>query len=163
MPLAWNCSQEGLAPELLAALAAAAAAFAAAGGPTLTVTSGRRTLRRQAELMAAMSEAQLRELYARAGGTPDYLAAILARRAAGAPCAAEAVETILQNRREGFVSAHLCGAAVDLALTPDLQPRRGELRALLEAHGFATLDETEAGIPCLHCRLRALPLREVRA
>lgn len=160
MALIWHCSPEGLAPELLEALAAAAAEFAAATADAdLAVTSGRRTLRRQAELMTAMSDTQLCRLYARKG-MPDYVQTILDRRAAGTSLTAEDVLQILRNRREGFISAHLSGAAADLALRPGLDLPR--LRAILGRHGFDTLNETEAGIPCLHCRFRALPLACVR-
>lgn len=69
----WACSATGLAPELVAALERAATAYDATAGPAaVTVTSGRRTLRRQAELMAALTPAQLDALYGR-HGEPSYL------------------------------------------------------------------------------------------
>jgi hypothetical protein len=158
--LLWDCPQRGLAPTLVRALEAAAAELCAAGHPPLRVASGRRTLRRQAELMAAMTPAQLRGLYAR-NGTPDYVERLLAfpARHGRAPSAADAY-AILRTRREGFISAHLCGAAVDLE--PPAAPAAEAVRACLERHGFELLDERSVGIACLHARLRALPCRIVR-
>ncbi len=157
--LEWECPADGLHPLLRPALEAAAAAYRRAAGGTLRVTSGRRTLRRQAELMAGMSDAQLRALYAR-NGTPDYVAALTAARAANGALDAETAYAILRNRREGYISAHLSGAAADLATdgVADLPL----LKKLLDANGFDTLDERDAGLPCLHCRLRAAPTAIVR-
>ena len=109
--------------------------------------------------MAAMTDRQLLALYAR-HGMPDYIQTLLDRRAAGTAVDADATLDILKTRREGYISAHLSGGAADLAITPDLD--LSALRAILDRHGFDTLDETAAGLPCLHCRLRILPLVLVR-
>lgn len=156
----WKCEHTGLAPALMTALEAAAAEFRAAGHAPLRVASGRRTLRRQAELMAAMSPDQLRGLYAR-HGTPDYIARILAEHAAVGHVAPETVYEILRTRNEGFISAHLCGAAVDL-VPPDTPEAGAALRRALERHGFEVLDERDLGLECLHARLAGLPLEIVR-
>lgn len=158
----WAGSAAGLNPELLAALERAVGAYEAATGPaTVTVTNGRRTLRRQAELMAAMTPAQLDALYAR-HGEPEYLPPLKAlRAAAGGPPDPAAVYAVLAKRREGYISSHLYGAAVDLAVEGLADAAR--LTRLLEAEGFTVLDERDAGIPCLHAAFRACPPELIRA
>lgn len=158
--LVWDCEREGLDPRLPPALEAAAAAYGAACGETLRVTSGLRTLRHQAELMAAMTDAQLLALYAR-NGTPDYVHNLMAARRQQGALDAETAYGILKQRKEGYISAHLSGAAADLATdgVSDLPL----LRKILEANGFDTLDERGDGIPCLHCRFRAAAVRIVTA
>ena len=159
--LDWACSTLGLAPELVAALERAAAAYAAAGHGAVTVTSGRRTLRRQAELMAAMTPAQLDTLYGR-HGEPEYLPPLKALWAAiGGPPDPAAVYDVLAGRREGYISSHLYGAAVDLAV--EGLANAACLTRLLEAEGFTVLDERDAGIPCLHATFRPCPPEIVRA
>ena len=156
--LAWECSKDGLDPQLVAALEAAAEAYCAVAGGELRVTSGRRTLWRQAELMAAMTDQQLQALYA-SHGMPDYITAIITERGLR-NMMGEAVYGILCNRREGYISAHLFGAAVDLA-TAGIADLDG-LKKILAERGFSTLDERDAGIPCLHCRFRTTPTSIVR-
>lgn len=158
----WAGSAAGLVPELVAALERAVGAYEVATGlATVTVTSGRRTLRRQAELMAAMPPAQLDALYGR-HGEPSYLPPLkeLWRTAGGSPDPA-AVYDILATRRDGYISSHLYGAAVDLAV--EGLADAACLTRLLEAEGFTVLDERDAGIPCLHATFRACPPEIVRA
>ena len=154
----WECAKYGLDPQLMAALEAAADAYRAATGGGLRVTSGRRTLRKQAELMAAMTDQQLSALYA-AHGLPDYITAILTERGRRT-LTEDDVCGILRNRKEGYISAHLFGAAVDLA-TDGVADLDG-LKRILGEHGFSTLDERDAGLPCLHCRFLAIENRIVR-
>ncbi len=156
--LSWECEKAGLDPRIPPALEAAAAAYGSATGETLRVTSGLRTLRRQAELMAAMTDAQLRALYAR-NGTPDYVQNLEEARRRRGTLDAETAYGILKSRKEGYISAHLSGAAADLAT--DGVSNLPLLRKFLDAGGFDTLDERDDGIPCLHCRFRAAAVRIV--
>jgi len=156
--IVWECSAHDLKTELIEQLEKVAAAYAAATGEPLRVLSGRRTLQRQAELMAGMNDTQLLGLYARQG-TPDYITCILKLRAGGlAPTAAQLLD-ILRQRKEGFVSSHLFGAAVDLA--PDCADL-GLLKSLLRGHGFGILDERDQGLNCLHARCLACPDEIIR-
>ncbi len=149
----WAGSAAGLVPELVAALERAVGAYEAATGPApVTVTSGHRTLWRQAELMASLTPAQLDALYGR-HGEPEYLPPLKALWAAGVPPHPTAVYAILAKRRAGYISSHLYGAAVDLAVEGLVDAAR--LSRLLEAEGFTVLDERDAGLPCLHATFRA--------
>ncbi len=146
----WNGCREGLIPELAARIEAAAREFAAAYGASIEVASGRRTLRRQARLMAAMTDAQLLALYG-AGAAPDYVRAICALPKAGdGGRDPEAVYRVLQRRRQGFVSRHLFGGAADIAV-PEQAPEA--LAATLRRHGLNVLDERSTGIACFHVSL----------
>jgi len=157
--LVWNCSAEGLDPELATALRAAAAAWVSESGEPLVINSGARTLRRQAELMADMTQQQLEGMYCRQG-YPSYISAILrARRQNRGSLDADGTYAILCERASGYISSHLCGAAVDISPTGcDV----GRLRALLDAHGFTTLDERNLGVNCLHATYRDAPRLIVR-
>jgi hypothetical protein len=157
--IVWNCTSEGLDAGLLNALSRVAAEYAAQTGQSLVINSGARTLRRQAELMAAMSQDQLEGMYCR-HGYPAYVSGIVAaRRQNRADVDAEAVYEILRQRENGFISSHLFGAAVDVSPSgTDL----GLLRRLLEENGFSTLDERHLGINCLHATYRHVPQRIVR-
>ena len=86
-------------------------------------------------------------------------AAILAERGRQTLTVA-GVYDILRHRQEGYISAHLFGAAVDLA-TAGIADLDG-LKKVLADHGFSTLDERDAGLACLHCRFRTLPNSMVR-
>ena len=136
---------EALATPLRKALEGAAADYrrAVPDAPPLVVTSARRTLRRQAELMAAMSDAELEGMYAR-HGRPSYIDELEAAR----PLDAEKAYCILRDRKEGYISRHLYGQAADVAAegVADICA----LRALLEARGCSVLDEREMGRACLH-------------
>lgn len=157
--LVWDCPREGLAPQLLHDLGQAVKAYAAeTGDETVVVTSGRRTLRRQAELMAAFSQEQLLALYGRQG-TPCYVQSIgeLRQREGRDPTADEVYE-ILRTRPDGYISDHLYGGAVDIAANSvqDIDA----LRACLRQQGFRTLDERDQGIACIHVSHPGVP-REI--
>ena len=136
---------EALTAPLRNALEGAAADYrrAHADTPPLIVTSARRTLRRQAELMAAMSDAELEAMYAR-NGRPSYIVELEAAR----PLDAEKAYRILRDRKEGYISRHLYGLAVDVATENVLDSN--SLRTLLEARGCKVLDERDMGRACLH-------------
>ena len=151
--LCWHGFRDGLHPVLVTAVEQAAADYFQRFRTRLHATSGRRTLRHQARLMADMTADQLTGLYARRG-IPDYIARILVLHEAGAPVTQRQVYAILAGRREGYISAHLYGGAVDL----DAENVRAEpLRTLLEARGLSVLDEQSAGIPCLHIAAPQVP------
>jgi hypothetical protein len=157
--LVWNCTAEGLDDGLLCALRQVAADYAAATGQAIVINSGARSLQRQAELMAEMSQDQIEGMYCRQG-YPSYVQRILAARKEN-PGTVDARKTyeILRSRDDGYISAHLCGAAVDVS------PAGADvalLRRLLEKHGFTTLDERGLGINCLHATYRQAPRRIVR-
>jgi hypothetical protein len=157
--LAWNCTAEGLDEGLLDALQQVAAEYVAETGQAMIINSGARTLQRQAELMSEMSQDQLEGMYCRQG-YPSYVQGIVnARKENRGSADARQTYDILRSRDEGFISAHLCGAAVDVSpVGADV----GRLRRLLEKHGFTTLDERGLGINCLHATYRQAPRRIVR-
>lgn len=157
--LAWNCSPEGLDDGLLSALRQVAADYAAATAQAIVINSGARSLQRQAELMSEMSQGQLEGMYCRQG-YPSYVQRIVnARKGSPGSVDAQQVYEILRHRDEGFISAHLSGAAVDVS---PAGADAGLLRKLLEQHGFTTLDERGLGINCLHATYRQAPRRIVR-
>ena len=153
-PFEIECGMEaitGLQPPLLQALCTSAMEYTQATGQRLTVTSGRRTLRRMAELMASFSMEQLEGMYCR-HGYPQYIQAIKEARASG-PVDANETYRILQNRTEGYISMHLCGGAVDIATEGLSAPET--LCTILQKNGFSTLDENELGIGCIHASYRS--------
>jgi len=111
--------------------------------PSPVVTSARRTLRRQAALMAAMSDAELEGMYCR-HGRPSYIDELEAAR----PLDEEKAYRILLNRREGYISKHLYGLAVDVAAATVAEP--AAFKEMLARRGCAVLDESDMGRPCLH-------------
>jgi hypothetical protein len=157
----WDCSRKGLPRPLLRDLCHAVDAYVSeTGDEAVTVTSGHRTLRRQAELMAAFSQDQLMGLYGR-HGTPCYVAAIGEfRKEKGHAPNADEVYRILRDRESGYISSHLYGGAIDIA-TRTVQ-NIDALRAQLKQHGFRTLDERSQGIACLHATHLGTPKRIVR-
>ena len=159
--IVWECRQEGLARLLLRDLNRAMDAYAKeSGDETVTITSGRRSLRHQARLMAAFSQEQLMGMYGR-NGTPGYIEAIgdLRQEKQRDPTADE-VYGILRTRESGFISSHLYGGAVDIA-SNSLQDIPA-LRAQLAACGFRTLDERSLGINCIHATHTDVPKSIVR-
>lgn len=112
------------------------------------VTSGLRSLQEQAREMAAMSPEQLLALYSK-GGTPSYVQEMTAENQ---PLTPERAYEILLNRKEGYVSKHLYGNAVDLA-AKDMKDLT-LAKKLLEEQGLAVKDETAQGIPCMHVSSR---------
>ena len=149
---------EALHPGLKEALQKAARRYhdALPAEPPWRVTSARRTLRRQAELMAACTPEQLLAMYA-SRGRPQYIDAILV---AGQPISAEAVYAILQARAEGYISRHLFGAAADLGATGVARPEL--LKRLLAEEGATVLDERDCGIPCYHVSWPDAPAQIIR-
>ena len=113
------------------------------------VTSGLRSLQEQAREMAAMSPELLLALYSK-GGTPSYVQEMTA--AENQPLTPERAYEILLNRKEGHVSKHLYGNAVDLA-AKDMKDLT-LAKKLLEEQGLAVKDETAQGIPCMHVSSR---------
>lgn len=155
-PFTFSCAPEGierLHEPVLSALVQVATAYQAETGESLRVTSGWRSLRHTAELMAGFSQKQLEGMYCRSG-YPDYIRQIVRqRRQAKGRLSAEAVYEILCRRQGGYISWHLQGGAVDISTEvsrPDL------LRQLLQAHHFNVFDETFLGIACFHATYRGL-------
>jgi hypothetical protein len=108
--------------------------------------------------MAAMSQEQLEGMYCRSS-YPEYVRALVQRRAGTGTLGPEDAYQILRTRRDGFVSRHLCGGAVDIDPNGLDLPLLGRI---LEEHGFAVLDERSLGVDCLHASYRAGQLEVVR-
>ena len=153
--LVFRCNADGLHPDLLKSLAAVADAYYAIQEEPLVVNGGRRTLRRQAELMAAFSLKQLEGMYCR-NGYPDYI-----RRIAELPepFSADDVYRILASRTEGYISKHLTGQAADIS--PELKDA-ALARKLLKDAGLTVFDETSLGVRCLHVGLPGPPSEIIR-
>lgn len=159
--LVWQCPREGLAPRLMCDLDRAVEAYAeATGDEAIVITSGRRTLRRQAELMAVFSQEQLVALYGR-HGMPCYVQSIGEfREREGRDPTADEVYDILRTRESGYISDHLYGGAVDIA-SSSVQDIAA-LRTCLQEHGFRVLDERDQGIACLHASHTGVPRQIAR-
>lgn len=156
--IVWTVSSQGLDSGLLAALERVARRYRHATGHPITITSGRRTLRHQARLMAAMTPAQLEGMYCR-HGYPGYIRDLIAARQRFGALSPEQAYDILRNRHEGYISSHLYGAAVDIS------PRGmavALLKHLLAEEGFRALDERNLGIACIHATFKAAPVRIIR-
>jgi len=151
----WAAPRTEVHPGLVQAIERAARTYRGRTGEPVTVVSGRRSLRRQAELMAAMSDEQLTSLYSAAA---EYVQRIIAERARTGRLSAEQVYRILCTRSEGYISRHLWGAAVDLAI-PEKAPEM--LITCLRKEGLQVLDERNAGIHCFHVAKPDLPVRIV--
>ena len=148
--LKFDCSPEGLDSRLLDALYKAAKKYYKEYKEPFVITSGKRSLRKQAELMAAFSLKQLEAMYCR-NGYPDYI-----RRIAELPepFSADDVYRILALRSSGFISKHLTGWAVDIS--PVLKAPMKARKALKDAD-LTVLDETEFGVKCFHVCLPETP------
>jgi hypothetical protein len=159
--IVWDCSRQGLSRDLLIDLNRAMDAYAEeTGDDRVTITSGRRTLRHQAKLMANFTQDQLMGMYGR-HGTPSYVQAIGEfRQGKGRSPDADEVYEILRTRESGYISSHLYGGAIDIA-SRSVQDIPA-LRAQLAKHGFRTLDERDQGIACLHATHLATPKQIVR-
>ncbi|MGN0867295.1 MAG: hypothetical protein ACI4SG_06435 [Oligosphaeraceae bacterium] len=159
-PFRLSCPEEAyqaLDPVLRRKLEAAYQSYARAcpGEPPWRITSGRRTLRQQGEEMAAMTPEQLRQLYGR-NGVPSYVEELIQAM----PLTPEKAYRILARRKEGYISRHLFGAAVDVAAD---SVRQGEaMRQVLQDQGLVLLDERTQGIPCLHVSCPQLEIQIVR-
>lgn len=155
-PFTFSCARAGIAKlrePVLAALSQVATEYREETGETLQVTSGWRSLRHTAELMAGFSQKQLEGMYCQSG-YPDYIRQIVrARRKSGGTLSAEAVYEILCRRPGGYISWHLQGGAVDIFSQVSHQDR---LKQLMRAHNFTVLDETVLGIACYHGTYRGL-------
>ena len=150
-PFKHSCAFEALSslkPGVLDAFIECAAKYRASTGQTLEVTSARRSLRHCAKLMNALSKEQLEAMYCR-NGYPSYIRELLSsRNEKGSQLTDEEAYQILCNRSEGYISAHLYGAALDIASEGLLN--KALLLELLKTAGFRTLDETDLGICCIH-------------
>jgi len=116
------------------------------------ITSGWRSLRQTAEIMALLSVSQLKGMYCR-HGCPDYIRSIvLKREVLGTVLSEDDVYSILQNRKEGYISRHLFGAAVDLSCE---DMKLDELNLMLKQCGFSVFNEQALGVECLHASYSA--------
>lgn len=160
-PLKLDCGPEafaGLAAGLRQAIIDAAREYHARfpNEPAWVVTSARRTLRRQAELMAQMNAEQLVGMYC-SHGRPQYIDALLDAW----PVDAERAYAILANRTEGYISRHLFGAAADIAAEKIAYP--DTFKTLLTERGAAVMDEQPLGVQCFHISWPAAPAEIVRS
>ena len=119
------------------------------------MTSGRRSLRQQAQEMCAMTPVQLRGLYCN-GGIPSYVEELIRAM----PLTEESAYRILQNRSEGYISKHLFGAAADFSPRSIQDPAR--FRIALEGQSLRLLDESPHGVPCFHVFDPRVPAEIVR-
>jgi hypothetical protein len=115
-------------------------------GASVTInSSGRRTVRRQAELMAAMTDSQL-DWY---GSSTWYVVEMknIPRNMSGR---VEEFELLINKalKQGSFVSRHLKADAVDIA------PSTSTVRDYLEKHGVSIKDETVDGNKCWHLQLK---------
>ena len=151
LPYTFSCSKEAivsLKPGVLGAFAECAKQYCTTTGQTLEITSARRSLRHCAQLMNAFSKEQLEAMYCR-NGYPSYIRDIVqARSKMGRALTDDEAYQILCNRSEGYISAHLYGAAIDIA--SEGLADKALLLELLAKAGFRTLDETNLGIRCIH-------------
>ena len=140
----FDCSSTGLDEQLALALKTIADSYYDATGEPIVVTAGKRTLQRQAELMANFSKEQLEAMYCR-HGYPSYISQILALPN---PHDAVAVHHVLANRTEGYISKHLYGQAVDIDAASISSPIL--FKQICNAAGLSVLDERENNVPCFH-------------
>lgn len=151
LPYSFSCTKEAitsLKPGVLEAFSECAKQYRTQTGQTLEITSARRSLKHCAQLMNAFSKEQLEAMYCR-NGYPSYIRDIVQTRSkAGRPLTDEEAYQILCNRSEGYISAHLYGAAIDIA--SEGLADKALLMELLAKAGFRTLDETNMGIRCIH-------------
>lgn len=154
----WDCPAQGLHWKLLKHLAEVADEYLAETDRPLVVTSGRRSLRQQALLMAQMTREQLEGMYCR-DGYPDYVRDLVSIREEDGSRNVEATYRILCRRKEGYISSHLYGGAIDIAAEgADVAC----LKLLLEKHGFRILDERSLRVPCIHAACLDVPMRIIR-
>ncbi len=145
----------GLEPVALGDLCKVAEEYLRRTGERLTVTSARRTLRKTAAIMSGFSVEQLEAMYCR-NGYPDYIRAMVGKMSAsGSRLTEDEVYEILRNRKEGYISSHLSGGAVDF-WTEGLG-NRDLLMELLRCNNFTAFDETSAGVSCIHASHSLVP------
>ena len=156
-PYITDCSQEALnalVPAVLEAFTACAAEYLQATGQMPVITSARRTLRHCAELMSAFTIPQLEGMYCK-NGYPSYIRTIAETTARlGRKLTPNEVYNILCNRCEGYISAHLYGAAIDVSSDELVEPTL--LERLMERHGFRVLNEVDLGIHCIHGTFKSI-------
>lgn len=158
----FDCAPEGIArlqEPVRNSLAQVCRQYYGQTGETLRITSGWRSLRHCAELMAGFDRQQLEGMYCR-NGYPSYVRKLLERREQlGRQLTGDEAYEVLANRTEGYISWHLQGGAADI-LAPVAQPDL--LKKLLQECGFRVLDEQDMGISCYHATLTGLEPRIVR-
>ena len=94
-------------------------------------------------------------------GYPSYIRDIVQTRARlGRPLTDDEAYQILRNRSEGYISAHLYGAAIDISA--EALRSKALLLSLLTMAGFRTLDETNLGICCIHATFGRIPAEIIR-
>ena len=151
LPYTYSCAKEAfvsLKPGVIEAFVECAKQYRTKTGQTLEITSARRSLRHCAQLMNAFSKEQLEAMYCR-NGYPSYIRDIVqARDKMGRALTDDEAYQILCHRSEGYISAHLYGAAIDIA--SEGLADKALLLELLAKAGFRTLDETNLGIRCIH-------------
>ena len=159
----FSCSKaaiDSLKPGVLEAFAKCAEQYRARTSQALEITSAVRSLRHCAQLMNQFSKEQLEAMYCR-NGYPGYIRDIVqARERLGRPLSDEEAYQMLRNRGEGYISAHLYGAAIDIA-AENLRDKALLLELLANA-GFRTLDETNMGICCIHATFGGIPAEIIR-
>lgn len=129
-------------------------------GQKPTITSARRTLRRCAELMSGFTVAQLEGMYCR-NGYPSYIRSIAdAVAKLDRNLTPDEVYNILCNRTEGYISAHLYGAAIDIA--SDGLVDAPLLQRLMSENGFRVLNEVDLGIHCIHGTYKSIPAEIIK-
>jgi len=150
-PFDFSCDGESIATLegcVLDKLKTVAQEYLRRTGTRLMVTSARRTLKHTALLMSAFTIEQLEGMYCR-NGYPDYIRTMKsAMEHLQRKLTPEETYDILKNRQEGFISSHLFGGAIDIAV--EGLADKNLLTHLLHAEGFSTLDETDLGVLCIH-------------
>lgn len=110
--------------------------------------------------MAAFSIDQLEGMYCR-NGYPDYIRTMrTAMETLHRRLTPDEAYDILKHRQEGYISAHLSGGAIDIAV--EGLADKPLLLALLHEAGFTTLDETDLGVPCIHASHPDVPKSIIR-
>ncbi len=124
------------------------AQFAVKFGP-ITVNSGLRDLKKQAELMAEMTTVQL-DMYG--NGKPQYIKDIKALKTK----TTNAVHDVLKKHYPGgsnpspFISRHLQGRAVDISMKGWSAKDKARAKQTATSLGLTYKDETRQGILCFH-------------
>ena len=150
--ITYTCENKktGLHKHLTEEVEKAAEVYYAFFGRSFKVTSGFRTLEKQAELMAEFSQEQLESLY---GRDAQYIVSIkkLREEKQNEKITATDIYNILKNRDRGFVTRHICGLALDIAYDGQFSPAIIEL--LKNCKDFKVLDESNIDNNCIHVSL----------
>ncbi len=156
------CAPDGIAglrPEVRASLEAACVRYCRETGEAPVVTSGWRSLKSCAQLMAGFDRGQLEGMYCRHGYASYVRDLLAARERLGRRLTGEEAYEILCRREEGYISWHLQGGAVDIQ-APVSRP--GLFRKCLEDVNFTVFDEQELGVACYHATYRGLEPQIIR-